>query len=196
MTKRRLGFCMTGSFCTFREIIPLMETFKEDYEIMPIMSFNAYNIDSRFGKRSEFIEMVEKISGNKIIHSIEAAEPIGAKGLCDAMIIMPCTGNTAAKLANGITDTPVTMAAKGHLRNGRPLVIAISTNDAMAANYKNIAVLQNTKNIYFVPYWQDDCNKKPTSLMADFSKALKTLKTAEEGKQIQPVLIEKKSAVD
>ncbi|MBQ2945853.1 MAG: dipicolinate synthase subunit B [Clostridia bacterium] len=186
--KLTLGFCITGSFCTFGEIIPKLEPLCESFDIMPIMSFNAYNIDSRFGKSTDFIDKIEKTTGKKIIHTIEGAEPIGAKGLCDVMIIMPCTGNTAAKLALGITDTPVTMAAKGHLRNGRPLVIAISTNDAMAANYKNIAMLQNTKNIYFVPYRQDDCNKKPTSLIADFTKAEEAIRSALSGKQLQPLI--------
>ncbi len=183
-----LGYCLTGSFCTFKESISRLKELSNEYDIMPIMSFNAYETDTRFGKRSEFIEEIETISGKKIIHTIPAAEPIGAKGLCDIMLIMPCTGNTAAKLALGITDTPVTMAAKGHLRNGRPLVIAISTNDAMAANYKNIAVLQNTKNIYFVPYRQDDYEKKPTSLIADFGMASKALQEALSGKQIQPLI--------
>lgn len=183
-----LGYALTGSFCTFKESVARLKELADEYDIMPIMSYNAYETDTRFGKRSEFIEAIEEITEKKIIHTIPAAEPIGAKGLCDAMLIMPCTGNTAAKLALGITDTPVTMAAKGHLRNGRPLIIAISTNDAMAANYKNIAALQNTKNIYFVPYRQDDPQKKPTSLISDFSLASLTVKEALKGKQLQPLI--------
>lgn len=192
MDKPTLGFCLTGSFCTFSEVIPYIKQLSEDYRILPVMSFNAFGIDSRFGKREDFISMVEEYSENKVIHTIEGAEPIGAKGLCDIMLVAPCTGNTAAKLANGITDTPVTMAVKGHLRNCRPVVLAISTNDAMGANYKNIGILTNTKNIYFVPYWQDDPAKKPMSLMADFSMIKESLEAAVEYRQLQPIIKIKK----
>ena len=178
MKKKTLGFCMTGSFCTFSKVFPVLDDFTDDYDVIPVMSQNAATIDSRFGRHEDFIKLLEEKTGKSVITTIEDAEPIGGKGLCDAMIIMPCTGNTAAKLANGVTDTSVTMAAKGHLRNGRPLIIAISSNDALGANFKNIGLLYNTRNVYFVPFSQDDPKGKPTSLVADFSRAPETVEAA------------------
>ena len=146
----KIGFALTGSFCTFSKTIPkIKELVKEGAEVIPIMSYNAYELDTKFGKAEDFIAQIEEITGKKIIHTIQGAEPIGPKKMTDIMIIAPATGNTIAKLANGITDTPVTMAAKSHLRNENPLIIAISTNDALSGSAKNIGTLLNRRNYYF-----------------------------------------------
>ncbi len=158
-------------------------------DIIPIMSYNAYSTDTRFGKASEHIKRIEEICGNKIISTITDAEPIGPKKLLDILIIEPCTGNTIAKLASGITDTPVTLAAKAHLRNDRPLLIAVSTNDALSTAATNIGKLMNNKNIFFVPMKQDDCVKKPRSVVADFSKTYDAIISSMNNKQIQPIYI-------
>ncbi len=185
----RLGFAMCGSFCTFSKVIPYIEELKKSgMDIYPIMSFNAYNTDTRFGTAESFNSRIGQICGRDIIHSITTAEPIGPKNLIDALVIAPCTGNTLAKLATGIADTPVTLAAKSTLRNGNPVIIAISTNDALSNAAKNIGNLLNYKNIYFVPYSQDDSEKKPTSIVADFSKIKDTVLYALTGKQIQPII--------
>lgn len=190
MNNIRVGFALCGSFCTFSRVIPQIERLKNDgMSIIPIMSPIARTTDTRFGKADDFAAQIEDICGEKIIDSIKAAEPIGPKALLDVLIIEPCTGNTLAKLANGIADTSVTMAAKAHLRNQRPLVIAVSTNDGLGCAAKNIGMLQNCKNIYFVPYRQDDPINKPTSLVADFDKTLDTVHSALGGRQIQPVII-------
>lgn len=188
MNEIRLGFALCGSFCTFQNTIKQIEKLKEKgIDIIPIMSFNAYSTDTRFGKAQEHIDKIENVCGNKIISTIEDAEPIGPKKLLDILIIEPCTGNTIAKLANGITDTPVTLAAKAHLRNERPLVIAVSTNDALAVAASNIGRLLNNKNVYFVPMKQDDSLNKPRSVVADFNKTYDTVINALNGKQIQPI---------
>lgn len=180
---------MCGSFCTFSAVLPHMIELKEaGYDVTPIMSEIAYSTDTRFGKAQEFITKIEQVCGKPIIHTVEMAEPIGPKALLDLLLIAPCTGNTIGKLALGITDSSVTMAAKAHLRNARPLVIAVSTNDALGASAKNIGMLMNAKHVYFVPIRQDDPIKKPTSLVADFDQILPTVKQALEGRQIQPVL--------
>jgi len=153
------------------------------------MSFNAYSTDTRFGKADDFIMKIEDICHNKIIHDIKGAEPIGPKGLTDIMLVAPCTGNTLAKLANSIVDTPVTMAVKSHLRNGNPTVIAVSTNDALGGSAKNIGALMNMKNYYFVPMKQDNPFEKPTSIVADFDSIPKTLEGALNHRQLQPVYI-------
>jgi len=153
------------------------------------MSENAQKTDTRFGKAQDFIKELEQITGNPLINSIDTAEPIGPKALLDILVIAPCTGNTLGKLANGITDTCVTMAAKAHLRNGRPVVIAVSTNDGLGANAKNIGLLLNTKNIYFVPFGQDDPQKKCNSEVAHMDMIIPTIENALQGKQIQPVLV-------
>ncbi len=190
MEKIRLGFAMCGSFCTFAEVIPQMEILKTlGYDITPIMSGAAYFTDSRFGPAEGFRREVEQICGKEIIHTIPASEPIGPKGLLDLLVIAPCTGNTLSKLANGITDTPVTMAAKAHLRNDRPVLLAIASNDALAAGAVSIAQLLNRKNIFFVPFGQDDPMKKCTSCIADFSLLPVSVEKALEKKQIQPLLI-------
>lgn len=185
-----MGFCLCGSFCTFAKVIPEIEKLvREGYDVFPIMSHTAYTTDTRFGKAEDFIRQIETICDRRIISTIPEAEPIGPRKLLDALIIAPCTGNTAAKLACGITDTSVTMAAKAHLRNARPLIIAISTNDGLGINLKNIGTLTVLKNVYFVPYGQDDSQKKPNSLVADMEKIMPTLKSALRKKQLQPVLI-------
>lgn len=187
---KTVGFAFCGSFCTFEKVMKEVEHLATlDYEIVPIMSQNSYELDTRFGKAAFWREQFEKITGRKIIHTVPEAEPIGPKKLLDALIIAPCTGNTLAKLALGITDTPVTLAAKAHLRNGRPLIIAVSTNDALSGAAKNIGALQNYKNIYFVPYRQDSAFKKPCSMVAEFSLLEETLAEALEGKQTQPIVI-------
>ncbi|MEG2813098.1 MAG: dipicolinate synthase subunit B, partial [Oscillospiraceae bacterium] len=153
--KIRLGFCICGSFCTFKKNIVIMqELVNSDYDVIPIMSFNAYSLDTRFGKATDFVAEIEDICNKKVIHTIVDAEPIGPTNMTDIMVVSPCTGNTLAKLANSIVDTPVLMAVKSHLRNNLPIVIAVSTNDALSGSAKNIGVLQNTRNVYFVPMGQ------------------------------------------
>lgn len=192
MKKLKIGFAMTGSFCTFDKAIEELKILKADgHDIIPIMSQCAYNTDTRFGTAEHFREELKKICQTSIISSIAQAEPIGPKKLLDILVIEPCTGNTLAKLANGIADTPVTLAAKSHLRNGRPILIAVSTNDALAGAAKNIGHLMNYKNIYFIPINQDDCINKPTSVIADFTKTEKAIASAINGKQLQPIIYPK-----
>lgn len=189
MKDLRVGYALCGSFCTFSESVPMIRKLKEmGADIIPIMSGAAYSTDTRFGTAHHFINEIEEITGNRIIHTIAEAEPIGPKKLLDVLIIAPCTGNTLAKLACGITDTSVTMAAKAHLRNNRPLVIAPATNDGLSASAKNIGALMNTKNIYFVPYQQDDSEKKPCSLIAHFELIPQAVNNALEGRQMQPII--------
>lgn len=188
MHKKKLVFAMCGSFCTFNNAIGQMEQLAYEYEIYPVMSFNAAMMDTRFGKAEEFINKVENISHKKVIKRIEDAEPIGPSIKPDIMLIEPCTGNTLAKLANGIADTPVTLAAKAHLRNNKPLLIAVSTNDALSSAAKNIGFLLNNKNIFFVPFRQDDCEKKPRSAISDFTLTAKSLESAIDNKQLQPII--------
>ena len=184
-----IGFAMCGSFCTYSEVFPVMETLAAKHHVIPIFSFASASIDSRFGTAAEHLRRAEEICSTKPLHSIESVEPIGPKKLLDALIIAPCTGNTLAKLAHSIADTPVTMAAKSHLRNGRPVIVAISTNDALAGAAENIGKLLSRKHYYFVPFRQDDAQKKPASIVADFRKIPQTLDSAFEGKQIQPILL-------
>ncbi len=189
MDKTRLGFALCGSFCTFSKVLKEMEKLAEIYDITPIMSKGAATIDSRFGTSKEFIEHITKICGKAPITTVEGAEPIGPKALLDVLLIAPCTGNTLGKLANGITDTSVTMAAKAHLRNNRPVVIAVSTNDALSGSAMNIGKLLNTKNIYFVPMGQDSPKAKPTSVVAHFENCGEAIEYALKGEQVQPLLI-------
>jgi len=184
-----IGFALTGSFCTYAQVFPMMELLSRDYDITPIFSHSVNTIDSRFGCAREHLEAVTEICGRPPLCSIEAVEPIGPKKLFDALIIAPCTGNTLAKLAHSIADTPVTMAAKSHLRNGRPVIVAVSTNDGLAGAAENIGKLLARKHYYFVPFGQDDAEKKPTSLVADFSMIPLTLEAALEGRQIQPIIL-------
>ena len=184
-----IGFAMCGSFCTYSQMFPMMELLSRDYSVTPIFSNSAYTIDSRFGRAAEHMQQAAEICGKMPLHTIEAVEPIGPKKLFDALIIAPCTGNTLAKLAHSIADTPVTMAAKSHLRNGRPVIVAVSTNDGLAGAAENIGKLLARKHYYFVPFGQDDAEKKPTSLVADFSLIPQTLDAALEGRQLQPLLL-------
>lgn len=184
-----IGFAMCGSFCTYAEVFPAMEALARDHHVTPIFSFVSASTDSRFGTAAEHLEKVRKICGRSPLRTIEGVEPIGPKKLLDALVIAPCTGNTLAKLAHSIADTPVTMAAKSHLRNGRPVIVAVSTNDALAGAAENIGKLLVRKHYYFVPFGQDDAEKKPTSMVADFKLIPQTLEAAMEGRQIQPLLI-------
>ena len=188
MNNIKIGYALCGSFCTFSKSLKQLQKLVElDYDILPIMSYNAYNTNTRFGLASEFIEKIENMCNKKIINSINDAEPIGPKKLVDILIISPCTGNTLAKLSNAITDTPVTMAAKSHLRIGRPLLIALATNDALGASAQNIGKLLNTKNVYFVPMKQDDPKNKPNSLVADMDLIKDSMDAALNHVQIQPI---------
>lgn len=186
----KIGFALTGSFCTFESIIPIIEeTIEEGAEVLPIMSYNAYNLDTRFGKANDFISKIEIITGKQIIHTIQSAEPIGPKNMIDILVIAPCSGNTIAKLANDITDTPVTMAAKSNLRNGNSVVIGVSTNNGLGNNAINIGKLLNYKNIYFVPFRQDNPITKPNSLVFDKNYLIKTIQKALNKEQLQPILL-------
>ena len=187
---KKIGFTLTGSFCTFQKVIPKMKEIKKlGAEIIPIMSFNSYNLDTKFGKAKDFIEEIENITGKEIIHTIQGAEPIGPKKMTDIMIIAPCSGNTMAKLACDIIDTPATMAAKSHLRNNRPLVIAPSRNNGLSGNAENIGKLLNRKNYYFVPFRQDNPITKPNSLIFNKNQVIKTIEKALNKEQIQPILL-------
>ncbi|MBQ3379531.1 MAG: dipicolinate synthase subunit B [Clostridia bacterium] len=185
-----IGFAMCGSYCTFLKAFEgLFGLISTGCSVVPIMSENAYSTDTRFGTAREHIEKLEAACKQKVIHTIIEAEPIGPKKLLDALIIAPCTGNTLAKLASGITDTSVTMAAKAQLRNKRPVIIAPSTNDALSANLKNIGTLMNTKNVFFVPFGQDDPISKESSLLSDMKRLPEAALCALSGKQLQPVII-------
>lgn len=185
-----IGYAVCGSFCTHEISLKILKEVCSSYDVIPIVSFNASTIDTRFGKASELVKRLEEITGKKAINTIEEAEPLGPKIKLDALIISPCTGNTLAKLAHGVTDTPVTMAAKAHLRSNRPLVIALATNDALSANLVNIGNLLNRKNVYFVPMIQDDPISKPHSLVSDFSKLYNSFELALKGEQLRPMFIE------
>ena len=192
LSKYTIGFALTGSFCTFSKVLPEIKKLAETgAKVVPIMSEISFSTDTRFGKAEDFIWQIKEITGSEIITSIKTAEPIGPKNLLDALIIAPCTGNTISKIANAVTDTCVTMSAKANLRNDNPLIIAISTNDGLGACAKNWGTLINAKNVFFVPFGQDDPHGKPTSLVADMEKILPTLELALEKKQIQPVIVEK-----
>lgn len=190
MQKIKLGFALCGSFCTIKEAVEQIKYLKEkDFDVQPIFSEIVASSDTRFTKADELREKVEEITEKKVIKTIVEAEPIGPKKLFDALIVCPCTGNTLAKLANGITDSSVTMAVKAHLRNNRPVILAIATNDALGGSAKNIGSLLNMKNIYFVPFRQDDPIKKEKSIVADYSLIYDTLTQALVGKQVSPVFI-------
>ncbi|MBE6731188.1 MAG: dipicolinate synthase subunit B [Ruminococcaceae bacterium] len=184
-----LGFVMCGSFCTFEKALKQMEKLSLIYNIIPIMSETAYSTDTRFGKAEDIRKRVEDISGNKILHTVVDTEPLGPKKMVDILLIAPCTGNTAAKIALGITDTSATMAVKSCLRINIPVVITLATNDALSASAQNFGKLLTRKNIYFTPLSQDDFINKPTSMVADFDKIEETLNAAKEGKQLQPLFI-------
>lgn len=184
------GFALTGSFCTFQSVLPEIENLKlAGAKIVPIMSTTASETDTRFGTAESFKNRIEALTGAEIITTIAKAEPIGPKKLLDILIVAPCTGNTLGKIAHGITDTPVTMAVKAHLRNARPVLLAVSTNDGLAGAAKNIGLLLNTKNIFFVPFGQDDPDKKPTSLVADMQSIVPAAGAALLHRQMQPLLV-------
>lgn len=190
MKHERLGFALCGSFCTHKEVLKELAQLCREYEtVLPIVSPACQTTDTRFGTAEDFLAEVERLTGHRPIGSIRDAEPIGPKKLLDALVIAPCTGNTLGKLAAGITDTPVTMAAKAHLRNDRPVVIAVATNDGLSAAARNIGELLVRKNYFFVPFGQDDPGKKPCSLMADFTRIGDTVDAALQGRQLQPVLL-------
>ena len=186
----RIAFAFTGSFCTMQEVLEMMQHLvNQGHYVLPILSYHAATLDTRFISFEELASQCQKITGNKPLNSIPEVEPLGPKKLVDAVLIAPCTGNTMAKLANGITDTPALMAAKSHLRNGGPVVLAIASNDALSGNAKNIGQLLDKKNVYFVPFGQDDFKEKPTSLQSRFALAEEAIKYAMQGKQLQPLLI-------
>ncbi len=186
---KKIGIALTGSFCTFEKMFTELQKLKDaGANIYPILSDASQTIESRFGTPDAYVTKVKEITGKDPIVSIPGAEPIGPKAYLDALAILPCTGNTAAKLANGITDTPVLMAAKAHMRNNKPLVISISTNDGLGMNLKNIGLLCNSKNIYFVPFGQDNYKTKPNSLVAHVELLIPTLEMALEHRQYQPIL--------
>jgi len=186
---KNIGIAITGSYCTYYKIFAAMEQMKETKaNLFTIFSSNASTTDSRFGKNYDFLNEAKRITGNEPILTIPDAEPIGPQGMLDILVIAPCTGNTLSKLANGISDTPVLMAAKSHLRNNKPLVISLSTNDALGMNLKNIGILLNTKNIYFVPFGQDNFQKKPNSMIAHVELIPETIQMALQYKQLQPVI--------
>ncbi|MHB1125538.1 MAG: dipicolinate synthase subunit B [Bacillota bacterium] len=187
----RIGFALTGSHCTLEKTLPVVRKLVDaGAQVFPIFSETVWDTDTRFGTAEHWKIEMEKITGNKIISSVVEAEPIGPKELLDVIVVAPCTGNTLAKLANGITDSPVLMAVKGHLRNQRPVILSISTNDGLGMNAKNIGLLLNTKNIYMVPFGQDDPQKKPNSLVARIDILPESVEKALEGKQVQPILVQ------
>ena len=190
MRSETIGFALCGSFCTFEPVLAAMARLSQNYEnVQPILSGAAASIDSRFGASADFRARIEAICRRPIWDSISQVEPIGPKKLLDLLVIAPCTGNTLAKLAAGIADTPVTLACKAHLRNARPVVLAVSTNDGLAANAKSIGLLLDRKHLYFVPFGQDNAEKKPTSLVADMAQIPETVAEALVGRQIQPLLL-------
>jgi len=188
MNKRKIGICVCGSFCTFSRILEQTQTLIEHYDVTPILSEAAAGTDTRFGRATDFRTQIETITGNPAITTLCRAEPIGPGRLFDMMVVAPCTGNTLAKLAHGITDSCVTMACKAHLRNGLPVVLALSTNDGLSGNSANIGLLLARRLYYFVPFSQDDPTGKPHSLVADFARIGETVEAALDGRQIQPVL--------
>ena len=190
LEEKRIGFVMTCSFCTFRKTIDeLKKIVKLGAKVVPIMSENSYTMDTKFGKARDFINEIEDITGTKILHTIQEVEPLGPKDMLDILVVAPTTGNTMAKLANDIIDTPATMAAKSHLRNNNPLVIAASTNNGLSGNAENIGKLLNRSNYYFVPFRQDNPITKPRSLVFDPDYIIKTIETALNREQIQPILL-------
>ena len=184
-----IGFALTGSYCTYAQSFPILELLSRDHNVTPIFSINAANTDTRFGSAEDHLTLARELTGKDAMITIPQAEPIGPKGLFDILIIAPCTGNTLAKISHGIADTPVTMAAKSQLRNGRPVLLAIATNDGLSGAAENIGRLLNRKNIYFVPFGQDDPIGKPTSLISDFGLIPLAAEDAAKGIQHQPILL-------
>ena len=188
MSKLRLGLALTGSYCSFSKLAEVLPALCGKFDVLPIFSENALK-DSRFGEGAAWLALLENQSGHKAVTTVAGAEPLGPGGAIDVLAIVPCTGNTLAKLSHGVTDTAVTMAAKGHLRNGKPLLIGVSTNDGLAGSAENIGRLLNRKNVYLVPFGQDDPVSKPTSLSCVYGKIAEAAEAAYQGKQLQPVLV-------
>ena len=186
---KNIGFAITGSFCTHDKALSAVKALCEKYNVIPIVSDMVYKTDTRFGNAKDLLENLERVTRNKVVHDIVQAEPIGPKNMIDVLVIAPCTGNTLSKLANAITDNAVTMVAKAHLRNNKPVVIGISSNDALGKNSENLGRLINSKNVYFVPMGQDDYLKKPNSLICDFGKIEETINSSFTQKQLQPIFI-------
>ncbi len=191
LKNKKIGLCITGSFCNLSKVKPEIDMLKEKgvEKIIPIVSYSILNETNRFGTPEETITLLKQETGEEIVDTITKAEPIGPKNLVDIIVVAPCTGNTIAKLANGITDTPVLMAIKGHIRNNKPVVLGVSTNDGLGMNGENILKLLNTKNFYFIPFKQDDPENKPKSLVYDYTKMVDTMEMALQNKQIQPLII-------
>ena len=187
--KATLGFALCGSFCTYRAVIGVLPKLTAEYDVIPIFSDAGCSIDSRFGTADAFVREVEELCGKKALHRLEDVEPLGPKKLLDLLIVAPCTGNTLGKLASGIADSPVTFACKAHLRNARPILLAVSTNDGLSGSAENLGKLLNRKHYYFVPFGQDSPMKKPYSLVADFTRLLEAVNAALEGRQLQPILM-------
>lgn len=188
MKTLRIGLALTGSYCTYDKALEALEGLAARHDVTAIMSESAYRTDTRFGDAADFVLRLGQLTGKPVLHSITEAEPIGPKGMFDVLAVAPCTGNTAAKLAAGITDTAVTMAVKSHLRGGRPVVLAFGSNDGLSASAKNIGELLNRKHIYFVPMYQDDPVGKPRSLASDYARLEETILAAYEGRQVEPIL--------
>ena len=188
MKTLRIGLALTGSYCTYEKALEALEALCRRHDVTALMSETAYGTDTRFGAAADFIKRLETITGKPVLHSIPEAEPIGPGDMFDVLAVAPCTGNTAAKLAAGITDTAVTMAVKSHLRGGKPVVLAFGSNDGLSASAKNIGELLNRKHIYFVPMYQDDPERKPRSLAADYRRLEETILAAYEGRQTEPIL--------
>jgi len=184
----RIGLALTGSYCTYDKALAALEDLAQRHDVTALMSESAYWTDTRFGDAADIVRRLGQLTGKPVLHSIAEAEPIGPKGYFDVLAVAPCTGNTAAKLAAGITDTAVTMAVKSHLRNGRPVVLAFGSNDGLSASAKNIGELLNRKHIYFVPMYQDDPQGKPRSLASDYGRLEETILAAYEGRQVEPIL--------
>lgn len=187
-SKLRLGLALTGSYCSFGKLAAVLPRLCLEFEVHPIFSENALK-DSRFGPGEGWLRLLEEASGCTAVTTVGEAEPLGPNGIIDVLAIIPCTGNTLGKLANGVTDTAVTMAAKGHLRNGKPVLIGVSTNDGLGASAENIGRLLNRRNIYFVPFGQDDPAKKPASLSCDYDQIVPAVLAARQGRQLQPILV-------
>ena len=193
MSKLRLGLALTGSYCSFGKLERVLPALAEAFELLPIFSENA-QLDSRFGDGARWLALLEETAQRPAVRSIAEAEPLGPQGLLDVLAIVPCTGNTLGKLAHGVTDSAVTMAAKGHLRNGKPLILGVSTNDGLGASAENIGRLLNRKSVYFVPFGQDAPRSKPTSLSLDYDRIVPAVEAAWEGRQLQPLLVELREA--
>ena len=189
MEALRIGLALTGSYCTYDKALAALEALTQRYDVTALMSENAYETDTRFGDASEFVKRLETLTGKPVLHTVVQTEPVGPQEIFDVLAVAPCTGNTAAKLAAGITDTAVTMAVKSQLRGGRPVVLAFGSNDGLSASAKNIGELLNRKNIYFVPMYQDDPGKKPRSLASDYGRLEETVLAAHEGRQIEPIFL-------